>query len=123
MVLVGEAGGMGEEGTGDVRWREKLRKPVDGREKGNGEMVVARDVRLLLRPEKVKVGVAGVVLAVQKLLLRVLLPVEEVELVDEELVPLLILRMREKAPMLLTGGLDTTVFDSRQTCDSGAAYS
>ena len=84
-------------------------------------MVDASDVRLLLRPVMLKDGVAGVVLAVQKLLLRVLLPVEDDELEDDELVPLLILRILAKAPLLLTGGLEMVVIASRQICDSGAA--
>lgn len=111
-----------KEGMGEVRWREKLRKLAWGRERGKGEMVLARDVRLLLRTLE-KVGVAGVVFAVQKLLLRVLLLVEEEDEREEELVPLLILRILEKAPMLLMGGLEMIVIDSRQSWDSGAAYS
>jgi hypothetical protein len=100
IVLVGEGGG----------WMEGA----------NGEMVLARDVMLLLRREKD--GVTGVVLAVvQKLLLLVLLPVEDDDLEEDELVPLLILRILEKALLLLTGGLDTTMTDSRHICDSGAA--
>lgn len=73
----------------------------------------AKDVRLLLRAEKE--GVAGVVLAVQKLLLRVLLPVEDDELedLDDELVPLLIFRILENAARLLGGGLEKTVLVSR----------
>ena len=117
LVLVGDGGGwrdgvngeVGEDGV--LRWREKLR---------NGEMVLARDVMLLLRRDKD--GVTGVVLAVaQKLLLLVLLPVEDDDLEEDELVPLLILRILEKAPLLLMGGLDTTMTDSRHICDSGAA--
>jgi hypothetical protein len=97
--------------VGELMWREKLRK---------GEMVLARDVMLLLRREKD--GVTGVVLAVvQKLLLLVLLPVDDDELEEDELVPLLILRILEKAFLLLTGGLDSTMMESRQICDSGAA--
>jgi len=115
IVLVGEGGRWMDGANGELgvlRWREKLR---------NGEMVLARDVMLLLRREKD--GVTGVVLAVvQKLLLLVLLsPVEDDELEEDELVPLLILRILEKAPLLLMGGLDTTMLDSRQICDSGAA--
>jgi hypothetical protein len=117
IVLVGEGGGWmdganSEVGkVGEPRWREKLR---------NGEMVLARDVMLLLRREND--GVTGVVLAVvQKLLLLVLLPVEDDDLEEDELVPLLILRILEKALLLLTGGLDTTMTDSRHICDSGAA--
>jgi hypothetical protein len=117
IVLVGDGGGwrdgvngeVGEDGV--LRWREKLR---------NGEMVLARDVMLLLRRDKD--GVTGVVLAVaQKLLLLVLLPVEDDDLEEDELVPLLIFRIRENAPLLLMGGLDTTMTDSRHICDSGAA--
>ena len=116
-MLVGDGGGwrdgvngeVGEDGV--LRWREKLR---------NGEMVLARDVMLLLRRDKD--GVTGVVLAVaQKLLLLVLLPVEDDDLEEDELVPLLIFRIRENAPLLLMGGLDTTMTDSRHICDSGAA--
>jgi hypothetical protein len=125
IVLVGEDGTIGDEGAsdgeGEVRCLEKLRKLVAGRDKEKGEMVDASDVRLLLRPVMLKDGVAGVVLAVQKLLLRVLLPVEDDELEDEELVPLLILRILAKAPLLLTGGLEIVVIASRQICDSGAA--
>jgi hypothetical protein len=114
MVLVGDGGGLMEGADGEVgelMWREKLRK---------GEMVLARDVMLLLRREKD--GVTGVVLAVvQKLLLLVLLPVDDDELEEDELVPLLILRILEKAFLLLTGGLDSTMMESRQICDSGAA--
>ena len=114
IVLVGEGGGLMEGADGEVgelMWREKLRK---------GEMVLAREVILLLRREKD--GVTGVLLAVvQKLLLLVLLPVEDDELEEDELVPLLILRILEKALLLLTGGLDTITTDSRQICDSGAA--
>lgn len=125
IVLVGEDGTIGDEGAsdgeGEVRCLEKLRKLVAGRDKEKGEMVDASDVRLLLRPVMLKDGVAGVVLAVQKLLLRVLLPVEDDELEDDELVPLLILRILAKAPLLLTGGLEIVVIASRQICDSGAA--
>jgi hypothetical protein len=125
IVLVGEDGMIGDEGAsdgeGEVRCREKLRKLVAGRDKEKGEMVDARDVRLLLRPPMLNDGVAGVVLAVQKLLLRMLLPVEDDELEDEELVPLLILRILAKALLLLTGGLEIVVIASRQICDSGAA--
>ena len=124
-VLVGEGGGIGEVGASDdeadVRCLEKLRKPVDGRLREKGEMVDARDVRLLLRPVMLNECVAGVVLAVQKLLLRELLPVEDDELDDDELVPLLILRILENAPLLLIGGLETMLIDSRHICDSGAA--
>ena len=125
IVLVGEDGMIGDEGAsdgeGEVRCREKLRKLVAGRDNEKGEMVDARDVRLLLRPVMLKDGVAGVVLAVQKLLLRMLLPVEDDELEDDELVPLLILRILAKAPLLLTGGLEIVGIASRQICDSGAA--
>jgi hypothetical protein len=125
IVLVGEGGTTGDdgatEGVGEVRCLEKLRKPVAGRDNEKGEMVDAKDVRLLLRPVILKDGVAGVVLAVQKLLLRTLLPVEDDELEDDELVPLLILRILAKAPLLLTGGLEIVVIASRQICDSGAA--
>lgn len=126
IVLVGEDETIGDEGAsdgeGEVRCLEKLRKLVAGRDKEKGEMVDASDVRLLLRPVMLKDGVAGVVLAVQKLLLRVLLPVEDDELEDDELVvPLLILRILAKAPLLLTGGLEIVVIASRQICDSGAA--
>jgi hypothetical protein len=109
------------DGGGEVRCLEKLRKLVTGRDKEKGEMVDARDVMLLLRPVMLKEGVAGVVLAVQKLLLRVLLPVDDDEREEDELVPVLILRIRENALLLLTGGLDITVISSRQICDSGAA--
>ena len=125
IVLVGEDGTIGDDGArdgeGEVRCREKLRKLVAGRDREKGDMVDARDVRLLLRPVMLKEGVAGVVLAVQKLLLRMLLPVDDDELDDDELVPLLILRILEKVLLLLTGGLDTITTDSRQICDSGAA--
>ena len=125
IVLVGEDGTIGDDGAsdgdGEVRCLEKLRKLVAGRDKENGEIVDARDVRLLLRPPMLKNGVAGVVLAVQKLLLRMLLPVEDDELEDDELVPLLILRILAKAPLLLTGGLEMVEIASRQICDSGAA--
>lgn len=125
IVLVGEDGVIGDDGAsdgaGEVRCLEKLRKLVAGRDRENGERVDARDVRLLLRPVMLKEGVAGVVLAVQKLLLRMLLPVEEDELEDDELVPLLILRILAKAPLLLTGGLEIVGIASRQICDSGAA--
>jgi hypothetical protein len=125
IVLVGEDGMIGDDGAsdgdGEVRCLEKLRKLVAGRDKENGEIVDARDVRLLLRPPMLKNGVAGVVLAVQKLLLRMLLPVEDDELEDDELVPLLILRILAKAPLLLTGGLEMVEIASRQICDSGAA--
>ena len=125
IVLVGEDGTIGDEGAsdgaGEVRCLEKLRKLVAGRDREKGEMVDARDVRLLLRPVMLNDGVAGVVLAVQKLLLRILLPVEDDELEDEELVPLLILRILAKAPLLLTGGLEIVGIASRQICDSGAA--
>ena len=125
IVLVGEGGTTGDDGAsdgvGEVRCLEKLRKLVAGRDNEKGEMVDAKDVRLLLRPVMLKDGVAGVVLAVQKLLLRTLLPVEDDELEDDELVPLLILRILAKAPLLLIGGLDIVVIDSRQICDSGAA--
>jgi hypothetical protein len=129
IVLVGEDGWIGEDGAsdgasdvgGELRCLEKLRKLVTGRDKEKGEMVDARDVILLLRPEMLKEGVAGVVLAVQKLLLRVLLPVDDDEREEDELVPLLILRILENALLLLTGGLDITVISSRQICDSGAA--
>jgi len=116
IVLVGDGGGFmlieGANGeVGELKWREKLRK---------GEMVLAKDVILLLRREKD--GVTGVVLAVaQKLLLLVLLPVEDDGLEEDELAPLLILRILEKAPLLLMGGLDTTITESRHICDSGAA--
>jgi hypothetical protein len=108
-------------GGGEVRCLEKLRKLVTGRDREKGEMVDAREEILLLRPVMLKEGVAGVVLAVQKLLLRVLLPVEDDDREDDELVPLLILRILENALLLLTGGLDITVISSRQICDSGAA--
>ena len=125
IVLVGEDGVIGDDGAsdgaGEVRCLEKLRKLVAGRDRENGERVDARDVRLLLRPVMLKEGVAGVVLAVQKLLLRMLLPVEEDELEDDELVPLLILRILAKAPLLLTGGLEIVGTASRHICDSGAA--
>jgi hypothetical protein len=125
IVLVGEDGMIGDDGArdgeGEVRCLEKLRKLFAGRDKENGEMVDARDVRLLLRPPMLKDGVAGVVLTVQKLLLRMLLPVEDDELEDDELVPLLILQILAKAPLLLTGGLDIMGIASRQICDSGAA--
>jgi hypothetical protein len=125
IVLVGEDGVIGDDGAsdgaGEVRCLEKLRKLVAGRDRENGERVDARDVRLLLRPVMLKEGVAGVVLAVQKLLLRMLLPVEDDELEDDELVPLLILRILAKAPLLLTGGLEIVGIASRQICDSGAA--
>lgn len=125
IVLVGEDGVIGDDGAsdgaGEVRCLEKLRKLVAGRDKEKGEMVDARDVRLLLRPVMLKDGVAGVVLAVQKLLLRMLLPVDDDEFEDDELVPLLILRILAKAPLLLTGGLETVGIASRQICDSGAA--
>ena len=125
IVLVGEDGMIGDDGAsdgdGEVRCLEKLRKLVAGRDKENGEIVDARDVRLLLRPPMLKNGVAGVVLAVQKLLLRMLLPVDDDELDDDELVPLLILRILANAPLLLTGGLEIVVIASRQICDSGAA--
>ena len=125
IVLVGEDGMIGDDGAsdgdGEVRCLEKLRKLVAGRDKENGEMVDAKDVRLLLRPVMLKDGVAGVVLAVQKLLLRMLLPVDDDELDDDELVPLLILRILANAPLLLTGGLEIVVIASRQICDSGAA--
>lgn len=125
IVLVGEDGIIGDDGAsdgeGEVRCLEKLRKLVAGRDKENGEMVDSKDVRLLLRPVMLKDGVAGVVLAVQKLLLRMLLPVDDDELDDDELVPLLILRILAKAPLLLTGGLEIVVIVSRQICDSGAA--
>lgn len=62
-----------------------------------------------------------VLAVVQKLLLLVLLPVEDDELEEDELVPPLILRILENAPLLLMGGLDTTITDSRHICDSGAA--
>ena len=124
-VLVGEDGVIGDDGAsdgaGEVRCLEKLRKLVAGRDKEKGEMVDARDVRLLLRPVMLKDGVAGVVLAVQKLLLRMLLPVDDNEFEDDELVPLLILRILLKAPLLLTGGLEMVGIASRQICDSGAA--
>ena len=125
IVLVGEDGVIGDDGAsdgaGEVRCLEKLRKLVAGRDKEKGEMVDARDVRLLLRPVMLKDGVAGVVLAVQKLLLRMLLPVDDNEFEDDELVPLLILRILLKAPLLLTGGLEMVGIASRQICDSGAA--
>ena len=125
IVLVGEDGVIGDDGArdvaGEVRCLEKLRKLVAGRDKEKGEIVDARDVRLLLRPVMLKDGVAGVVLAVQKLLLRMLLPVDDDELEDDELVPLLILRILAKAPLLLTGGLEMVGIASRQICDSGAA--
>ena len=125
IVLVGEDGVIGNDGAsdgaGEVRCLEKLRKLVAGRDKEKGEMVDARDVRLLLRPVMLKDGVAGVVLAVQKLLLRMLLPVDDNEFEDDELVPLLILRILLKAPLLLTGGLEMVGIASRQICDSGAA--
>lgn len=125
IVLVGEDGFVGDDGAsdgaGEVRCLEKLRKLVAGRDRENGERVDARDVRLLLRPVMLKEGVAGVVLAVQKLLLRMLLPVEDDELEDDELVPLLILRILAKAPLLLTGGLEIVGIASRHICDSGAA--
>jgi hypothetical protein len=133
IVLVGEVGWIGEDGAsegardgesnggGEVRCLEKLRKLVTGRDREKGEMVDAREEILLLRPVMLKEGVAGVVLAVQKLLLRVLLPVEDDDREDDELVPLLILRILENALLLLTGGLDITVISSRQICDSGAA--
>ena len=125
IVLVGEGGTTGDgsaiDGVGEVRCLEKLRKLVAGRDNEKGEIVDASDVRLLLRPVMLNDGVAGVVLAVQKLLLRILLPVEDDELEDDELVPLLILRILAKAPLLLIGGLDIVVIDSRQICDSGAA--
>ena len=125
IVHVGEDGVIGDDGAsdgaGEVRCLEKLRKLVAGRDKEKGEMVDARDVRLLLRPVMLKDGVAGVVLAVQKLLLRMLLPVDDDEFEDDELVPLLILRILAKAPLLLTGGLETVGIASRQICDSGAA--
>lgn len=121
IVLVGEDGVIGNDGAsdgaGEVRCLEKLRKLVAGRDKEKGE----RDVRLLLRPVMLKDGVAGVVLAVQKLLLRMLLPVDDNEFEDDELVPLLILRILLKAPLLLTGGLEMVGIASRQICDSGAA--
>ena len=121
IVLVGEDGVIGNDGAsdgaGEVRCLEKLRKLVAGRDKEKGE----RDVRLLLRPVMLKEGVAGVVLAVQKLLLRMLLPVDDNEFEDDELVPLLILRILLKAPLLLTGGLEMVGIASRQICDSGAA--
>lgn len=121
IVLVGEDGVIGDDGAsngaGEVRCLEKLRKLVAGRDKEKGE----RDVRLLLRPVMLKDGVAGVVLAVQKLLLRMLLPVDDNEFEDDELVPLLILRILLKAPLLLTGGLEMVGIASRQICDSGAA--
>jgi hypothetical protein len=131
IVLVGEVGWIGEDGAsegardgesdggGEVRCLEKLRKLVTGRDREKGEMVDAREEILLLRPVMLK---EGVVLAVQKLLLRVLLPVEDDDREDDELVPLLILRILENALLLLlTGGLDVTVISSRQICDSGAA--
>jgi hypothetical protein len=125
IVLVGEDGVIGDDGAsdgaGEVRCLEKLRKLVAGRDKEKGEMVDARDVRLVLRPVMLKDGVAGVVLAVQKLLLRMLLPVDDEEFEDDELVPLLILRILAKAPLLLTGGLEMVGIASRQICDSGAA--
>lgn len=125
IVLVGEDGVIGDDGAsdgaGEVRCLEKLRKLVAGRDREKGEMVDASDVRLLLRPVMLKDGVAGVVLAVQKLLLRMLLPVDDDELEDDELVPLLILRILAKAPLLLTGGLEIVGIASRQICDSGAA--
>lgn len=125
IVLVGEDGVIGDDGArdgaGEVRCLEKLRKLVAGRDKEKGEMVDAKDVKLLLRHVILRDGVAGVVLAVQKLLLRMLLPVEDDELEDEELVPLLILRILAKAPLLLTGGLEIVGIASRQICDSGAA--
>lgn len=124
IVLVGDGGGFGDdganEGIGDERCREKLRNPADGREMVKGDIVDASEVRLLLRPECVKVGEAGVVFAV-KLLLRVLLLVDVDELEEEELIPLLIFLILEKAPMLLSGGLVITVGRSRHICDSGAA--
>lgn len=119
MVLVGDGGGcwLGDdganEGIGEGRCLEKLRKPVDGRDMVKGDMVDANEVRLLLRPECVKVGEAGVVFAV-KLLLRVLLLVDVDELEEEELTPLLIFLIFERAPMLLRGGLVTKVGSSRQ---------
>ena len=125
IVLVGEDGVIGDDGAsdgaGEVRCLEKLRKLVAGRDNEKGEMVDARDVRLLLRPVMLKDGVAGVVFAVQKLLLRMLLPVDDDEFEDDELVPLLILRILAKAPLLLTGGLEMVGIASRQICDSGAA--
>ena len=125
IVLVGEDGVIGDDGAsdgaGEVRCLEKLRKLVAGCDREKGEMVDASDVRLLLRPVMLKDGVAGVVLAVQKLLLRMLLPVDDDELEDDELVPLLILRILAKAPLLLTGGLEIVGIASRQICDSGAA--
>lgn len=125
IVLVGEDGVIGDDGAsdgaGEVRCLEKLRKLVAGRDKEKGEMVDARDVRLVLRPVMLKDGVAGVILAVQKLLLRMLLPVDDEEFEDDELVPLLILRILAKAPLLLTGGLEMVGIASRQICDSGAA--
>lgn len=125
IVLVGEGGGIGEVGAiddeADVRCREKLRKLVAGRLREKGEIVDASEVILLLRPVMLKDGVAGVLFAVQKLLLRELLPVEEDEFDDDELVPLLILRILANAPLLLIGGLENTLMVSRQTCDSGAA--
>lgn len=114
IVLVGEGGGLmdgAKAEVGELRWREKLR---------NGEIVLAKDEMLLLLREKD--GVTGAVLAVvQKLLLLVLLPVEDDELEEDELVPLLILEILGKAPLPLMGGLDTTMMDSRHICDSGAA--
>lgn len=125
IVLVGEDGTIGDDGAsdgeGEMRCLEKLRKLFAGRDKEKGGMVDANDVRLLLRPVMLNDGVAGVVLAVQKLLLRMLLPVDDDELEDDELVPLLILRILAKAPLLLTGGLEMVVIASRQICDSGAA--
>jgi hypothetical protein len=129
IVLVGEDAWTGEGGAsdgasdsgGEVRCLEKLRKLVTGRDREKGEMVDAKDEILLLRPVMPKEGVAGVVLAVQKLLLRVLLPVDDDDREEDELVPLLILRILENALLLLTGGLDITVISSRQICDSGAA--
>lgn len=63
-------------------------------------------------------GVIGLVAMVQRLLLRVLLPAEE--LPDELLVPELSFLNLLNAPMLEVGGLEANIAGD-DNCDSGAA--
>jgi len=74
--LGGERGGVGEE---MARCREKLRMLFAGEnlEKERGEIVVAIDEILLLRPVADRGGVMGALPPVQMLLLRELLRPEE----------------------------------------------
>lgn len=105
--LGGERGGVGDE---MARCREKLRMllAAEDLENERGEMVVAIDVMLLLRPVVDRGGVRGALLPLQILLLRKLLRPEELEPPEDELVsvPLLLIFLSLlNAPRLLRGGL------------------